>query len=305
MIILKHKAFKKWFFSFPLFRRTLSLIPDSLYIPMMYFLQTGNILSLKNPRTYCDKLQWLKLYGDYEKLTDYADKIAAKMIAQEMIGEAHVIPTLGIWDRYEDIDFDSLPDRFVLKCTHDSGGNHVCHDKNKISHKELARFFENRLSVNYYWYLRERQYKNIVPRIIAEPLMSNDGDLVDYKFFCFNGLVEILMVVHVVNGKRFSSYFDGQLRPIDISMGNPSYPAETILPVNIQEMRRMAQVLSANLRHVRIDMYNIDGTIYFGEFTFHHWSGMVDVQPTAFSLRLGERIDCSWKRDNYGPSAKM
>lgn len=290
MIILKHKKFKKAYFSIPFLRSVLKVLPDSIYISLMYYLQTGKILSLKNPRTYCEKLQWLKLYGNYEDLSDYADKSTAKVIAQRLIGEAYIIPTLGIWDRFEDIEFEYLPNKFILKCTHDSGGNYMCQDKNSIPYKELEKFFNNRMSVNYYWYLREPQYKNIVPRIIAEPILLHGRHPVDYKFFCFNGSLKVLMVVHVVDGIRFSNYYDEDLGPIDVSMGNPSDIEASTLPQNIHEMCRLAQLLSADLKHVRIDMYNIDGKIYFGEFTFHHWSGMLDIQPFDFNVRLGEMI---------------
>lgn len=293
MIILDHKIFKKKYFQSALLRNVLKVIPDYVYIQMMYYLQTGNVLSLKNPKTYCEKLQWLKLYGGYEELSDYADKVKAKLIAQESIGETHIIPTLGIWNCFEDIDFDSLPNQFILKCTHDSGGNYICRDKNSIPYKELGKYFNNRLRVNYYWYLRERQYKNIIPRIIAEPILSNEKYPVDFKFFCFNGLPKVLMVVHVVDGKRLSNYYDEQLNSIDISMGNPSYKGDATLPENIHEMCLMAQLLSAGFKHVRIDMYNIDGKIYFGEYTFHHWSGMLNIQPPDFNIRLGEMIECS------------
>lgn len=304
MIILNHKRFKKAYFSNSLLRSLLSVFPDCLYIPLMYYLQTGKILSLRNPKTYCEKIQWLKLYGNYEDLTDYADKVVAKLIAQRVIGEEHIVPTLGVWDCFEDIDFDSLPNEFVLKCTHDSGGYYLCQDKNTIPYKELQKFFKNRLGINYYWYLRERQYKNIVPRIIAEPLLSRDKHLVDYKFFCFDGLPEVLMVVHVVDGKRYSTYYDATLKPIDVSMGNPPYPGIFKLPENIHDMRQIAEILAKNQTHVRIDMYNVDGKIYFGEFTFHHWSGMLDIQPFDFDICLGELIDCSGKRENYGSSKK-
>lgn len=299
MIILKHKIFKKKYFQSPILRFVLKLLPNFVYIPLIYYLQTGNILSLKKPKTYCEKLQWLKLYGNYEVLSDYADKSQAKKIAEKSIGKEHIIPTLGIWNQFEDIDFASLPNQFVLKCTHDSGGNYVCQDKKSIPYKELEKFFKNRLNINYYWYLRESQYKNIVPRIIAEPLLSNGKNIVDYKFFCFNGFPKVLMVVHVVNGKKFSNYYDEQLNPIDVSMGNPSYMYDSTLPENINEMCEMARLLSSDLNHVRIDMYNINGNIYFGEYTFHHWSGMIDIQPLDFSVRLGEMIDCSCKQEKY------
>ena len=293
MIILGHKQFKKLYLSNSILRNILKIFPDTVYIPIMYFLQTGNIISLKSPKTYCEKIQWLKLYGNYEELSDYADKSKAKMIAEASIGKAHIIPTLGVWNRFEDIDFDSLPNNFILKCTHDSGSNFICQNKNNIPYKKLKKFFKKRLHINYYWYLRERQYKNITPKILAEPLLSTSNSLIDYKFFCFNGLPKVLMVVHVVDGKRYSNYFDEQLKPINVSMGNPSYIGDTKLPENIHEMYQTAQLLSADLKHVRIDLYNIDGKIYFGEYTFHHWSGMLDIQPLDFNILLGKMIDCS------------
>lgn len=292
MIILNHKTFKDKYLQSPLLRCVLKIIPDHMYIQIMYYLQTGHLLSLKKPIGYSEKLQWLKLYGNYERLADYADKFKAKGIAQAVIGEDHIIPTLGIWKRFEDIDFESLPNRFILKCTHDSGSNYICRDKSLIPYKKLQEEFNSRLSVNYYWYLRERQYKTIVPRIIAEPLISNEQNLIDYKFFCFSGIPMVLMVVHVVDGKRYSSYYDQRFNSINVSMGNPSYKGDTALPENIIEMYRMAQQLSASFKHVRIDMYNIKGKIYFGEYTFHHWSGMLNIQPSDFSICLGEMIDC-------------
>lgn len=275
----------------------LDRLPDEAYLKLKYRLRMGKKLDLKNPKTFNEKLQWLKLYDRRPEYTTMVDKAAVKEYVAEKIGPQHIIPTLGVWDRFEDIDFDALPDRFVLKCTHDSGGLVICRDKARLDREAAKRKIEKSLKTNYYLHGREWPYKNVKPRILAEAYME-DGTgtgLTDYKFFCFNGEPEMLYVSrgledHATASISFYDLEGAQLpfrrcdfRPIE---GNLQ------LPDHFGQMRELAGALAKDIGcpFVRIDLYSVGNTIYFSEITFFPCGGMLPFDPPHWDETLGDAV---------------
>ena len=274
----------------------LNWIPDKMYLKLKYRAALGKKLDLKNPKTFNEKMQWLKLYDRKPEYTRMVDKYEAKLYVAEKIGKQYIIPTLGVWDRFEDIDFDSLPDQFVLKCTHDSGGLVICRDKSKLDKETAKTIIKSSLKRNYYYYAREWAYKDVKPRIIAERYMKeeNNDTLTDYKVFCFNG--EPKTVLTVVGGhddenvtKRRMYDTDWNLLPIGLH-GKPFVNEPQEKPAQLEEMLKLAKVLCANIPHVRVDFYVIGGKVYFGEITFFHMSGIVQLDPPQWDKTFGNWI---------------
>ena len=249
---------------------------------------------LGDPQTYNEKLQWLKLYDRKPEYTQMVDKYEAKKYVAAIIGEEYIIPTLGVWDRFEDIDFDALPDCFVLKCTHDSGGLVIVRDKKELDKKAARRKIEHCLGRNYYMNSREWPYKNVRPRIIAEQFMINDSgeELQDYKFMCFNGKVKCCFVC----SDRFSAEGlhitildrDWNVLPFHRHYHPPKSGLEK--PAQYDEMLRLAEQLSKDIPFVRVDLYEINGKIYFGELTFFPGSGLEKFEPESGDYTLGSWI---------------
>ncbi len=271
-------------------------IPDKAMISLQFRLTMKKKLNLASPQTFNEKLQWLKLYDRNPLHTMMADKYLVREFVKEIIGEDYLIPLLGHWDRYEAIDFSKLPDDFVLKCNHDSGSIKIVHGKNNINHMELAGFLNQRLKQNPYSYGREWPYKNIKPCIIAEKYMGNaDGALpVDYKFFCFSGKVDSVMVCteRGTQGKRFF-FFDREWNLKKYNNSSLSLPDDFQIekPAGIEDLFALCEKLSKNEKFVRIDFYVIDGKPYFGEFTFFPASGFDHNLVEWADLYLGEQID--------------
>ena len=251
-------------------------------------------MNLDNPKTYNEKLQWLKLYYRNPEYTPMVDKAEAKQYVSSIIGEEHIIPTLAVYDKVEDIDFDSLPNQFVLKCTHDSGGIVICTDKNKLDKKEAIKKLRKGLKKNYYYRNREWPYKNVKPRIIAEQYMSDaEGELKDYKFFCFNGVPEFMFIASDRFNKQEDTkfdFFDMDFNHLPFTNGHPNATKQIEKPAGFEEMKRLAAILSKDMPHVRVDFYDINGKIYFGELTFFHWSGFTPFRPIEWDYKFGEKI---------------
>ena len=259
-------------------RTLLKLLPDSLYIRLKFKKIMGKNLDLKHPRTFNQKLQWLKLHDHNPQYINLVDKYAVKNIVKNIIGEKYIIPTLGIWNAFEDIDFSILPNQFVLKCTHDSGSVVVCTDKAKFDFESAKAKLKKGLKRNYYYSGREWPYKNIKPRIIAEQYIVDKatGRLDDYKFFCFNGLVDNVMVVRDRDkGEPKFYHFDKQWNLCRFNRLTRSLPQgyKEEKPIFIDDMIKLAEKLSKNMIHVRIDLYEANGQIYFGEYTLYNQSG--------------------------------
>ena len=255
----------------------------------------GKWLHLKHPKTFNEKLQWLKLYGRRPIDTVLSDKYAVKDYITKTIGPQYVIPLLGVWDRFEDIDFDALPNQFVLKCTHDSGGVVVCKDK-AVFDKEAAKNVINKgLQNNYYVYSREKDYRDIPRRIIAEEYKEDDEtkDLRDYKFFCFDGVPKVLFIATERQSEEEETkfdFFDVDFNHLPFTNGHPNAAIPPEKPKCFEEMKELAAKLSKGIPHVRVDFYEANGQVYFGEMTYSHWGGMKPFEPEEWDKILGDWI---------------
>ncbi len=268
-------------------------LPDALYLKIMFRLRMGYALDLKTPKTFNEKLQWLKLYDRKPEYTKKVDKFEAKVVAEAAIGEKYIIPTIGVWDRFEDIDFSSLPERFVLKTTNGGGGGGVviCRNKNSMDRAAAAARLNVSLRSSIYRHLREWPYKDVKPRILAEKFMVDEsGELRDYKFYCFNGEPKVFLVA----SERFSGhrtyfdYFDMEGHHLPFTQGGMNNPVTPSLPSTFEEMKRVAGKLSQGLPHVRIDLYSVNGRVYFGEYTFFDSSGFEKFTPQEWDEIFGE-----------------
>lgn len=277
-------------------RGWLNWMSDEAYLRLVYRICIGRSLNLSKPQTFNEKLQWLKLNDRRPEYTMMVDKYAVKNYVKRIIGEEHIIPTLGVWERFDDIDFNSLPDKFVLKCTHDSGGLVIVPDKSKLDVSKVRKIINHCLKHNYYWGLREWPYKDMKARIIAEQFMVDESgtELKDYKFFCFDGEPKALFIAtdrsNPDEETKFD-FFDMDFKHLPFTNGHPNAAREIKRPEGFEEMKQIAAKLSKGIPHVRVDLYNINGHIYFGELTFSHWSGFKPFVPDEWDYRFGSWIN--------------
>lgn len=254
-----------------------NFLPDKIYLKIRFYLEMGKKLDLKNPQTFNEKLQWLKLYDRNPEYTKMVDKYEVRKYIAEKIGEEYLIPLLGVWDSFDEIDFDKLPDQFVLKCNHDSGGLVICRDKSKLDIEAARKKINKSLKRDFFKITREWPYKDVKPRIIAEKYMSDsDGKFIDYKFFCFNSFVHNVMVcVDRELGDTKFYFFDKNWDLLRLNKRGKNAPENFSLPKpeNMEKMFEIASILSKGTVFSRIDLYNTDGKIYFGEITFFPSSG--------------------------------
>lgn len=275
-------------------------LPDRIYLKLLFRFKMGCRLNLKNPKTFNEKLQWLKLYNRKPEYTTMVDKYAVKQYVANIIGEEYIIPTLGIWDKFDDIDFSTLPQQFVLKTTHGGGGGGVviCRDKNTFNKVDAKDRIESSMRSDIYKSLREWPYKDVPKRIIAEKFMALEqsvslGELLDYKFFCFNGKVKFFKVDFGRFVEHHANYYspDGKLLGFGerVCEPAPDYPIE--LPNNLGEMISLAEKLSAKEPFLRVDFYNVNGKIYFGELTFYPASGMGRWTTEEADIKIGGYLE--------------
>lgn len=277
-------------------RRLLHFLPDKAYLSIMYRAYLGKKLNWKNPKTFNEKLQWLKLYDRNPAYCSMVDKYAAKQFAAERIGSQYVVPLLaGPWDSFDEIDFDALPEQFVLKTTHDCGGVWICTDKQKLDKRAAKAFFRKHLKNNYYLSGREWPYKNVKPRIFAELFLSELGndDLRDYKFFCFDGVPKLMFIASERQSQDQETkfdFYDMDFNHLPIINGHPNSPHPIVKPENFERMKELAAVLSDGIPHLRVDFYECGGRLYLGELTFSHWSGFIAFEPDEWDERIGSWI---------------
>lgn len=282
-------------------KKLVGLIPSKIWLSYRFKKKFGRPIDWKNPTTYNEKLQWLKVYGRNSLYTILVDKYEVKKYVAERIGEQYIIPTLGVWDRFEDIDFDALPEQFVLKCTHDSGGLIIVRDKSKLDKEAARRMFRVALARNPYSVTREWPYKNVKPRIIAEQYMEDEktAELRDYKFFSFDGETKAMFIAteraSETEETKFD-FFDMDYNHLPFTNGHPNAKVLPEKPEKFDEMRLLADKLSAGIPHARIDFYEVNGRVYFGEITFFHWSGMKPFDPPEWDRIFGEWIKLPEKR---------
>ncbi|MDY6367321.1 MAG: ATP-grasp fold amidoligase family protein [Clostridia bacterium] len=270
----------------------LKCVKDEKYLKRLYKIRMGKKLDLDNPKTYNEKLQWLKIYDRKPIYTKMVDKAEAKKIVAEKIGEEYITPTLGVYEKWNDIDFDVLPDSFVIKCTHDSGGLVIVKDKNNFDKKAAKKLINRHLKLNFYNSAREWAYKDVKPRIIIEKFIdAGDGKSpADYKFFCFDGKVKALFVATDRPYDTRFDFFDENFNHLPIINGFKLAEKQIEKPQNFEKMKELAERLSEGFCHVRVDFYNIEGRIKFGEFTFYHHSGIVAFKPEEWDYKFGEWI---------------
>lgn len=265
---------------------------DEKYLKKAWKMKMGSTLDLGNPKTFNEKLQWLKINDRKPFYAVLADKYAVKEYVADKIGKQYVIPTLGAWKKFDDIDFCALPGQFVLKCTHDSGGLVIVKDKKELDIKTARKVLTRCLKRNFYYVGREWPYKNIEPKIIAEPYLSDGSGmgLEDYKFLCFHGEPK-LVEVHLgrFTGCHTQDFYDMEWRKTTITQGSASesfYPK----PVNFEKMAAFSRLLASGFAHMRVDWYECKGKLYFGEFTFYDGSGFEQFGSYQDDLKLGSWI---------------
>lgn len=271
-----------------------SVKADSIYLKLLYRYRMGKPLDLKTPKTYNEKLQWLKLYDRNPLYIKLVDKYEVRKYIADKIGEECLIPLLGVWDKFEDIDFKKFPPQFVLKCTHDSGSKVICKDKSSLDLEQTRKKINRCLRKNFYYNTREWPYKNIPPRIIAEKYMVDESgtELKEYKFFCFNGKPKALFVVYDREIGAKADFFDMQFNklPVKRSFYEDSH-RKIIKPFGFDKMIAIAEVLSKGFRHVRVDLYNVNGQVYFGELTFYPCGGFQKFIPEDYDLKFGDWLE--------------
>lgn len=272
----------------------INYLPDKLYLQLAYRRATGRKLELNPPRTYTQKLQWIKLYDRNPLYTIMVDKYKAKEYASQIIGEDHVVPLLGVWNTPEEIDWNSLPKQFVLKTNHDCGGLVICKDKEKLDKEAAITKIRKSLRRDYWLAGREWPYKNIERKIIAEKYIEDStGGLVDYKVMCFNGEPK-LIEVHLgrYSSNHTQDFYDMQWNKTDIAQISSGSVSDIIIekPNCFDEMIGMSQKLATGIPHVRVDWYIVDNHLYLGELTFFDASGFDGFVPEKYDYILGEWI---------------
>ena len=291
---LKRKAIKCYNKYFTIHHPETYILSDKSFIKKIYKERMGKEINLSNPKTFCEKQNWLKLYDRKPIYTIMVDKYLARKFVSERIGEEYLVPLLGVWDNADDIDFSSLPDKFVLKCNHNSDVT-ICTDKSTLNEEETKKKLNEQLKVDYYTHKREWPYKNVPRKIICEKFMENtkDVDLVDYKLFCFDGIPKFIMV----NSNRFGEggvkvdMYDAQWSYMDMQDGH--YPnAGDIFdkPICFNEMCSLAKTLSKDTTLLRVDFNYWNNKLYFGELTFFHSAGLESFMPEKWDEILGSWV---------------
>lgn len=274
-------------------------LEDEDYLRQLFKLNMGYELDLDNPQTYNEKLQWLKLYYHDEKFITMVDKYLSKQYVADLIGEEYVVPLYGVWDSFDEIDFDSLPEQFVLKTTHDCGGVVVCKNKGEFNKVEAKRFIEKHLAHEYFYHCREWPYKYVKPRIIAEKFMKDSKDqseegLTDYKFFCFGGEPKAMFIATdraKAGVETKFDFFDMEFNYLPFTNGHPNSERKIEKPEKFELMIELARKLSQGIPHVRVDFYESEGNIYFGELTLFHWGGFVPFEPKEWDKIFGDWLE--------------
>ena len=281
-------------------RNYLSWLPDKTYLRLLFLIETGKILHLANPRTFQEKIQWLKLFNKHNEYTQMVDKVSAKKYVSNIIGEEYIIPTIGVWENFNDIQFKKLPNQFVLKTAHGGGSCSVivCRDKKAFDYNHAKCILEKSLKSDIYRSYREWPYKNVPRRILVEELLitENNKDLTDYKFFCFSGEPLFCQVIRDRHSHETIDFYDMEWNHQEFVGLNPSVKngmTPVPKPQNLEKMIHICRQLSKNTTFIRVDLYNLKGKIYFGELTFFPASGLGTFSPSTWNLKLGNMINLS------------
>jgi hypothetical protein len=269
-------------------------MPDGMYVRALHYKHHKTMARLRKPQKFADKIQWLKLHGNLEQYTSYVDKYEVRRYVKEKIGDAYLVPLYGVWDKFDDIDFDTLPDQFVLKATHGCGYNYICKKKADLDLDKLKKIFDAWMSENFYEQEREVQYKNCTPRIVCEAYLEDaSGSLTDYKVWCAKGTPKLIQL----DTDRFTDHKSKLLNvdwtPLEGVAAIAFGKTDTIppKPKRLDELLNVAKKLSDNFPFVRVDLYLVDSKVYFGELTFTPGSGLVRHEPESIDIELGSFID--------------
>ena len=282
-----------------LWDRCARIIPDKLFLSVKFRLIMGYWMDFNNPQTYNEKIQWLKLNYRHPGLTRMVDKVDAKNYVSEVLtNDDNIIPTIGVYNNLNEIEWNKLPEQFVIKCTHGSGDLLICRDRDTFDVSYAKTMLGKYLKRNYYWTSREWPYKNVKPRIIVEKYMEDESgyELKDYKWFCFNGEPKLLFIATDRNNPHDETkfdFYDSEFNHIDVRNGHPNSSKTLVKPRGFEEMKRLASKLSEGHPHLRVDFYDVNGKVYFGELTFFHWGGFVPFEPQIWDKKLGAMIDLS------------
>ena len=271
--------------------RLIDWMPDKMFAQLAFRGEMGQKLNLKSPKTFNEKLQWLKLYDNRPEYTDFVDKIKAKKKVGSIIGRQYIVPMYGHWKKAESIPFDNLPKKYVLKCNHDQGSVYLVHDKNCINKKKIVSFFKKRLNINNFYGCREMPYKNIKPRVFAEKYLGKN--IIDYKFYCFNGEPKFLYCGQGLtedHSLKIDFYdLDWNLMPFYRTdyhrLGNIPKPA------HLDEMIEISKKLSQGIPFVRIDLFEVKDHVYFSEFTLCPAAGFMPFVPKEYDRIVGDWLD--------------
>lgn len=272
------------------------IIPTRIYIKLVFRLQFGYKIDLSQPKTFNEKLNWLKLNDRKPIYSKMVDKLYVKELVASIIGDQYVVPCYGAWDDFNKIDFSKLPNKFVLKTNHDSSGATICKDKSNFNYNLYKKKFTSLLKRNYFYHCREWPYKNVKPMVLAEMLLEDpDRDkLEDYKFWCFDG-EPLYMYCTIKGGDVYENFFDMNFKPVNISHGYPRINPEPQKPQNFEVMKMLCKKLAKNIPFVRIDFFEINGKIYFGEYTFYDWGGFKPFINYNMDYELGRLINIEIK----------
>lgn len=272
----------------------LNWLPDEKYLKVIYFSYLKEPLNLKNPKRFSEKLQWLKIQDKNKELTKFVDKYEVRKIIAEKLGEEYLIPMIGQYSSVDDINWEALPSKFVLKATHGCGSNIICKDKSKLDTDFAVKKLNGWMNKNWYWYGREWSYKNIKPRIICEEFMEekNDAALTDYKFYCFSGEVKYCQVIRDRGQNETIDFYDIEWNnlPFNGLRNLPRTTKKYKKPEKYEEMIRLAQILCKEFIFVRMDFYLIKNNIYFGEYTFYPTSGFGKFYPDEWNQIIGDMV---------------
>lgn len=295
LIIMSPRKFFKASFDLLNSKGLLHWLGDASFARISYWLRFGETLDLKNPRKFNEKLQWLKLHDRRSEYINMVDKIAMKDIVAANVGQQYAIPTLGIWEKVDDIEWDKLPSQFVIKWNHDSGSIVICKDKESFNREAAINKLRYGEKYNGFWYGREWPYKGVKPKLLAEPYLEDSvtGELRDYKVFSFNGKVKLFLVASDRQKKGESvkfDYFDIKGTHLNITNDHPQAQVIPALPKSFNQMIELTEKISAGLPHLRVDFYEVDGRAYIGEFTLYHGSGLMSFKPDEWNEVIGDWI---------------
>lgn len=272
------------------------VLSDKTYLKLRYFASFKKRLNLDNPKTFNEKLQWLKLYDRNPIYTNMVDKYEVKKYIAEKIGEEYIIPTIGIYNSWDEIDFEKLPEQFVIKCTHDSGSVIICKNKSEFNKKTAKRKIEKALKKNFFVNGREWPYKNVKPRIIIEDNIcpKNCNNIEDFKLQTFNGKVAYSFVCTDRDTEVKFTFFDKEKNFINVTQCEAKNdPENAKLPKNYDEMVELAEKIVKDIPEARVDFYNVNDKVYFGELTFFDTSGFGKFEPEEWDYKFGKMLDLS------------